>query len=222
VEERFHPEVFVLDDGFQHARLHRDLDIVLIDALDPFAGGELFPLGRLREPLEALGRADVFVITRSEPEREYRGIQAQLRHYNANAPIYRAVVSPHYWSGLPDAERLAPIELQNQPCAAFCALANPGSFWRTLSRLGYSPVFEWAFGDHHHYRPEELIQLAQRARSRGAAVLLCTEKDVMNLPANAAELVFPLRLYWMKIQMELEGGADLAARIGSLVHGLEK
>jgi 3-deoxy-D-manno-octulosonic-acid transferase len=217
VEDRFHPSVFLLDDGFQHARLHRDLDVVLIDALDPFAGGELFPVGRLREPMEALSRADTFVITRSEPERMYQGIQTQLRRYNSQAPIYRAGVVPHYWSGIPAAERLGPFELLNEGCAAFCGLANPGSFWRTLSRLGYSPTFQWAFSDHHHYRPEELSQLALRARNTGAAVLLCTEKDAMNLPANAVDLVHPLRLYWLKIEVELESGSELLAQIGTLI-----
>src|SRR5258708_4332151 len=72
VEARSHADVFLLDDGFQHRRLKRDVDIVLIDALDPFAGGALFPRGRLREPLPGLARADMFVITRAQPGRQYR------------------------------------------------------------------------------------------------------------------------------------------------------
>ncbi|HUS08798.1 MAG TPA: tetraacyldisaccharide 4'-kinase [Bryobacteraceae bacterium] len=216
VEERFQPTVFLLDDGFQHARLSRDLDLVLIDALDPFAGGALFPLGRLREPLPALARADAFVITRAEPGRAYEGIRTELRRYNAAAPIYRARVVPHYWSSIPGGDRLDPSALQDRRCAAFCGLANPGSFWRTLTRLGYLPSFQWVFGDHHQYRPVELTQLAVRAKQSGASVLLCTEKDAMNLPRNAAQLIEPLLLYWLKIGLEVEDHHGFKAQIGTI------
>jgi len=74
VEEKFRPDVMILDDGFQHWRLSRDLDFILVDALDPFGGGQVFPLGRLREPLEALSRANVFVITRTEQGAVMRGL----------------------------------------------------------------------------------------------------------------------------------------------------
>jgi len=132
VEEKFAPDVFILDDGFQHLRLRRDLDIVLIDALNPFSGGEVFPLGGLREPLSALARADAFVITRSSPEREYRGIRNRLRTLNASAPVFRASVAPLYWIN----ERTrAPGHPPEGPVAAFCGLANPASFWQSLRTI---------------------------------------------------------------------------------------
>src|SRR5262249_40282952 len=82
LEEQFGVDVLLLDDGMQHVRLARALDIVLIDALDPFAGGELFPVGRLREPLSGLARADVFVITRSEFSGLTAAVERTLRHHN--------------------------------------------------------------------------------------------------------------------------------------------
>ena len=89
LRERFAVDILLLDDGFQHRRLHRDLDIVLIDAMSPFGNGELMPLGRLREPLEALARAGVLVITRTERSRIVPAIERKLRQYHPTAPIFR-------------------------------------------------------------------------------------------------------------------------------------
>ena len=100
LESRFHAEVILLDDGFQHWRLERQLDIVLIDSLDPFSGDALFPMGRLREPLAALERADVFLITRAEPGRPLDGIATRLRRYNSRAPIFRSRLVPLEWVDL--------------------------------------------------------------------------------------------------------------------------
>src|SRR5258706_6781790 len=196
VEEKLAPDVFILDDGFQHRRLQRDWDIVLIDALNPFDGGAVFPLGGLREPLSSLARADAFVITRSKPGREYRGIQNQLRALNEAAPIFRASVAPLYWIN----ERTrAPGHPPEGAVAAFCGLANPASFWQTLKTIGIDPAFTWAFDDHHSYKWKEMERLAAQARIHGANVLLTTEKDPMNLPAHAPDalmraLVDPSRL----------------------------
>ena len=100
LEKKLHPQIILLDDGFQHWRLERDVDLVLIDALDPFSGGALFPLGRLREPLSALARADAFVITRVEPGSPIAGITARLRQYNKSAAVLCSRVGPRRWIDL--------------------------------------------------------------------------------------------------------------------------
>ena len=210
VEEKFHPDVFVLDDGFQHNRLRRNLDIVLIDALNPFAGGEVFPLGYLREPMEGLRRADVFVITRAQPGRQYSGIRAELRKVNPAAPVFLASVIPQAWQS---------AEPAMGPVAAFCGLGNPDTFWQTLHEQGFNPVFTWTFGDHHRYRPRELQRLAYQAKVRGLNALLTTEKDAMNLPPNAQELVAPLEIYWLKIGTVVEEEAALLALIWAACAG---
>jgi 3-deoxy-D-manno-octulosonic-acid transferase len=214
LEEMHHPGVFLLDDGFQHWRLARDLDIVLIDALNPFAGGAVFPLGGLREPLSALGRADAFVITRTVDEREYRGIRNQLRAVNQRAPIFRAQVEPLYWV---NARTHRPGHPPEGPLAAFCGLANPASFWGTLKGLRIEPVFTWAFDDHHGYQWTELQRLAQQARMQSASVLLTTEKDVANLPERAAEILLDalVELYWLKIGIQVDDEAGLLRLIES-------
>ncbi len=205
VEQRFHPDVLILDDGYQHWRLGRALDIVLVDALDPFGGGDVFPLGRLREPPGALARADVFVITRAEPERTYKGIEAVLRAHNFRAPIFLARVTPECWVDAESGEQFGTASLPFSRVGAFCGLANPASFWRTLAGLGYSPVARWDLGDHHRYRPVELKRLRAVARRAGAQALVTTEKDLMNLCDNFAELIAPLRLCWLKIGVEVDG-----------------
>ena len=204
VEQRFHPGVLILDDGFQHWRLQRDVDIVLVDGLDPLAGGYVFPLGRLRETPEALGRADALVITRAEASRSYRGVEQALRLHNPGAPIFRARVSPECWVELESGRQLPPEGLPFSRLAAFCGLASPASFWRTLGSLGYQPARRWGFGDHHRYRPAELSRLGAAARQLGVDALLTTEKDAMNLCEQAASLIAPIRLYWLKIGIEVE------------------
>jgi tetraacyldisaccharide 4'-kinase len=205
IEERYRPDVFLLDDGFQHWRLGRKLDIVVMDGLDPFAGGGPLPLGRLREPPEALARADAVVISRA-PAGE--GIEREIRRCTA-APVFRSRVVAEAWLDAATGERWSAAELRFARAGAFCGLGNPASFWRTLAELGCRPVFRAAFPDHHAYRIEELRELA----ARGAEALLTTEKDCRNLPEGWQEAVAPLRLLWLKIGVEVEGGEELLALV---------
>ena len=209
LEDRFQPGVILLDDAFQHWRLYRDVDIVLIDGLYPFGGEAMFPLGRLREPLEVLERADVFLITRAEKDRPLDGIEARLRKYNARAPVFRSRVEPLEWIEPESGQSLEASSVGAMKVAAFCGLANPSSFWLTLSGLGCRPSIKWTFGDHHHYRPQQLRHLARQAEAAGVTTLVTTEKDSANLPSEAAELVAPLHLMWLRIGMVVEREEEL-------------
>jgi tetraacyldisaccharide 4'-kinase len=190
MERELNPDVFLLDDGFQHFRLRRDQDIVLIDALDPLGGG-IFPLGRLREPLKALGRAEVVVITRAE--NRHVGIERLIRRYNPRARIFRAKV-------------VAQGEIPEGPVAAFCGLGQPRTFWRTLETLGITASPRLVFRDHHRYTAGDLEEIARQAADAGARALVTTEKDLMNLPAG---LALPLRIYCLRIGIEIENEAEL-------------
>ncbi len=214
LEEKYQPDVFLLDDGFQHARLERDLDLVVIDALYPFAGGAVFPLGNLREPMSALGRAGAFVIMRAAHGRPYEGVRRQLRKWNAHAPIFKARVEPRDWVNYGTRQ---PEQLPDGPVTAFCGLANPSSFWGSLRSLGVPPVFHWAFGDHHHYTCEEVERLAAQARMHGSSVLLTTEKDAMNLHDSAPRVLehSGVSLYWLKIGVQVENEDQLLDLIES-------
>ncbi len=203
LEEKYQPGVFLLDDGFQHARLHRDLDLVVVDALNPFAGCEAFPLGALREPMSALARAGAFVIMRTAPERAYEGIRRQLRSWNPDAPIFHARLEPRGWVNYCTRKTEQPA---HGPVAAFCGLANPASFWGTLRSLCLPPVFHWAFRDHHQYTSEQVERLAAQTQMHGSNVLLTTEKDAMNLPEGAPGVLSRagVTLYWLKIGVHIE------------------
>ncbi|MGD0135627.1 MAG: tetraacyldisaccharide 4'-kinase, partial [Bryobacteraceae bacterium] len=207
LEERYRPDLFLLDDGFQHTRLRRDLDLVVLDALNPFGGGAVFPMGNLREPLSALSRAGAFVIMRAAPERDYAGILRQLRALNPRAPIFRARLEYRHWVDYRTRQpRHSLGALLDAPVAAFCGLANPASFWGTLRSLQLPPVFHWAFDDHHHYSCAQVERLAAQAKMHGSNVLLTTEKDAMNLPDSTVSILdhAGIEVYWLKIGVHLE------------------
>jgi tetraacyldisaccharide 4'-kinase len=202
--ERFAPGVFLLDDGFQHVRLKRDLDIVLIDALDPFGGGAVFPLGRLREPVRNLARADAVIITRSQFSDLAPAIENAVRRVNPRVPVFRAGIEPEAWV---DAVTGAIHPLAQPPFAAaggFCGLGNPQSFRRTLERLRVPPAAWFEFDDHHRFRPRELRSMAHQAGAAGATALVTTEKDVVNLCADFREAIAPIEVYWLKVRMTVD------------------
>ena len=213
MEQHFSPGVFLLDDGFQHRKLARQHDIVLIDGLNPFGGG-VFPLGRSREPAEGLERATAIVVSRAEPGQHNTGLERQLRQYNRTAPIFRCRVVPREWVDV-HSTLAAPVTQPGfKKVAAFCGLGNPRSFWSTLEELQLDLVFHWAFGDHHSYSPTELQRVLAQAHTCGAEALVTTEKDALNLCDGASEIVSPLKLYWLKIGIEIEREEELLRQIG--------
>src|SRR6185369_6039146 len=186
LQQRFEVEHFILDDGFQHWRLDRQVDIVLVDALDPF------PMDRLREPLSALARADIFVITRSVGSRP--GIERELRKRNSSAPIFYSRIQPECWVEGATGQRLDLLDPSLRSAAAFCGLANPGSFWTSLKSLGIEPAERIAFPDHTRYDHDTIGRMLN-----WYGALLTTEKDWINTGDSAAE-----RVYWLKIRIEID------------------
>jgi 3-deoxy-D-manno-octulosonic-acid transferase len=216
LESQLHPDVFLLDDGFQHLRLKRDVDIVLVDANEPNAGG-LFPLGRRREPIENLSRATIVVLTHTARGRSYAGVEQALRRYNPSAPVFHSRVTPVVWMALESSATRAASEPGFRRVAAFCGLGSPRGFFQTLRELGrelgFEIVFQWTFGDHHRYRARELERLARRAAAAGAEALVTTEKDAMNLSAGAAAAIAPLKLHWLRIAVEIDNEEELLRRV---------
>jgi tetraacyldisaccharide 4'-kinase len=201
-----------LDDGFQHRQLARDFDLVLIDAMRPFGGGYLLPLGRLREPLNGLARARAFLITRSDEAPNTRAIERMLRRYNKGAPVYRARTIPARWIDAVGNEH-EPEGFRGARTLAFCGIGNPHAFWKTLARLGIQPAACVAYDDHHVYSPFEVRRLAQHARDLGVRILLTTAKDVVNLPADYLAIVDELQIWQLEIRTEIEGEEELVRLI---------
>ena len=167
---------FVLDDGFQHLELARDVDIVLIDATLPFGGGHLLPAGRLREPRTSLSRADMIVITRS---RHAPAIEAAIRR-DSDAPIYYARPAFDSVRGV-QGERLNADDARKRKLFAFCGIGNPGPFVADLRDWGFQIAGHRFFPDHHQYSQRDGEEIERAAKDAGATGLICTEKDVFNL-----------------------------------------
>lgn len=176
-------EVLVLDDGFQHRRLARDLDIVLIDATEPWGHGYLFPRGLLRESLEALGRADLIVLTRCDQIGPAE--RGRLREDVARiAPRVPLIEARHRPLELVNGEKArAPLAwLRGRPVAAFCGIGNPDAFRRTLLDLGTALHAVRNFPDHHAYPRADVADLeAWASRLPRDAVVLTTQKDLAKL-----------------------------------------
>ena len=213
--ERLHPDVFLLDDGFQHVRLKRDEDIVLIDSLDPLAGG-VFPLGRLREPFANIARATAIIVTRVEAGGSIAAIENLIRRYNRSAPIFRCRMVPREWIRYGETPATPRHPFNPHPftkVGAFCGLGSPHSFWRTLDILGLEVAFRRAFRDHHPYSPSDLSRLVVEASAQGVDALVTTEKDQMNLGVEASALFQTCPLYWLRIGVEIDREEELLRRV---------
>ncbi len=187
-----HPEVdlIILDDGFQHRRLHRDLDLVLIDATRPFGGGRCLPAGWLREPWLDLERADAILITRADQvsretlEQLERFLRERFRAHWVG--VARQVVEGLRERGGDRACESIETPVRGRDheverVGAFCAIGNPDAFFASLAPLGYEVIWKKRYRDHFRYRNADLVELRTVARERGVALLLTTEKDGVKL-----------------------------------------
>lgn len=176
--ERLGIECFVLDDGFQHLQLARDVDVVLIDATSPFGGGKLLPAGGLREPLSALARADVIVITRSE---HAPAIEATVQRHS-QAPIFYAQTQ---LDQVRVAENTAvpgaPAQWLGRKVFAFCAIGNSEAFFEDVRHWGMELAGRRKFPDHHRYTSGDATRIENEACAADAEALVCTQKDIYNL-----------------------------------------
>jgi tetraacyldisaccharide 4'-kinase len=195
-------EVFVLDDGFQHLQLARDLDIVTIDATNPWSGGRSLPAGRLREPRTGLARAGCVVITRAEQVEHTAAIKNTVQQLTNTIPIFlsRMMTSGVRALGKQNVDKTS---LLTQPVAAFCGVGNPESFFNGVRREGFETMLTKSFSDHHRYTQEDVAGLVHDAKVNGAAALLTTAKDAIKL-ANF-DLGFPCYVLDIEISVDDDG-----------------
>ena len=173
--KHLHTNCFVLDDGFQHLRLARDLDIVTIDATNPWGGGRLLPEGRLREPLTGLRRADCIVLTRVDQVDDISSIEQELRQL-ISCPIFTSRMKTRRVTPLNE-----PSAKVANPVGAFCGIGNPDSFFTHLRREGYEPIFKKPLRDHQAYSQQLIDSIINEAEQSGARSLLTTAKDAVKL-----------------------------------------
>jgi tetraacyldisaccharide 4'-kinase len=206
--EELESEVLLLDDGFQHRRLARDLDVVLIDATAPWGHGYLLPRGLLREPPSSLRRADVLVLTRCEqtPAEQRERLRQTLNRIVPHVPL---VETTHRAMGLSNSEgeNTSLDLLREVPVAAFCGLGNPEAFRRSLLDLGARLEDFRVYPDHHAYdRPdvEELNRWA--ARLPAGAAIVTTQKDAVKLRLSR---LGDRPLWWLRIRLRIESCQDV-------------
>jgi len=195
--EQFGTHVLILDDGFQHHALQRDLDIVLIDASNPFGPETLFPRGILREPLRALRRASAIVLTRVEMATEtLPTLCRQIRLWNSQQPIYRMATVVEALHQQDTHRMLEPTALHQRRGVAFVGIGNPQAFVNTLTQLGAEVVTLFVFPDHHPYTQEDWQTMVATANKQGAAYLITTEKDAVRLAPSwhASVPLYTLRI----------------------------
>ena len=206
---QFAVDTFVLDDGFQHLRLHRDLDIVTVDATNPWAGGFLLPFGRLREPPSSLRRAGCIILTRTEQVENSEPILKVIADVSAERPVFVSRMQVSRFSAM-DA---SPPEFPENPVAAFCAVGNPESFFKQLQNEGCELVLKRTFPDHHRYKEREVRMLVEEARLGGARSLVTTEKDAVKLKAFR----FDLPCYVLEIEIAITHEQELLQIVRSVL-----
>lgn len=196
--------LFLLDDGFQHFRLYRDMDIVLIDAEDPFGSNRLLPFGRLREPLPALERAQIIVITKSGMKMDGRGPGIEqtinkVREYNTRAHLFIADHLPVSVADRDSNEHPVSI-LSGKKVFGFCGIGNPASFSKTLRDTGAAVTGFRHFRDHHRYTKADLTLLAQEAAALQCEWIVTTEKDIIKIE----HLDLPENILIIKIEFSID------------------
>jgi tetraacyldisaccharide 4'-kinase len=190
------PDLFILDDGFQHWSLFRDKDILLIDSTNPFGNRRLPPLGSMREPLCAINRADIIVITKTDEVRGHKSkvknLVEEIKNYNSTAPIFFARHRPLKFT-TPTGDIMSAELIKDKRSFGFCGIGNPQSFRETLLSANIRLTGLKTFRDHYRYNQGDIQLITRDAEKSGAGWIVTTEKDIMrlkgfNLPENMVSL----------------------------------
>ncbi len=200
---RFRSQIILLDDGLQHLRLHRDANIILVDAKNPFGNNHLLPYGILREPLSAFNRASLVVLTHCNQvsERALEDIKDKIREQNDEVVILESVHEPEYYMDICSAKQVALKDIKG-PVACFSALGSPETFENTLEGLGLELKQKWRFADHQFYTEEHLRTFEQ---TRGDLPLITTFKDFVKFPDNWRDIL-KKDVYILSINLKIRGG----------------
>ena len=218
-EARLAPDVFILDDGFQHWCLGRDLDIVAIDASNPFGNGHVLPRGILREPRSALARADLFILTKADlGTMNVAAIREVLREVNPACPVVETVHVPAAVTDVFAGTRHSDLVLIKDRVAAVCALGAPGSFEALLAREGVCVEGFFSFDDHHGYTLEDVRKITGFCRAKKLNKVVTTHKDAVKI-RHFEEAFQGISLLVLEIEIKVIYGQDeLFSRINSLGH----
>ncbi len=213
----YSPDVLLLDDGFQHWRLFRDLDIVVVDSTNPFGNGHLIPRGILRERIEALERADIFVLTKTDGGQSHLPIlREKLSRLNPQAPIAESIHAPVELIDLKTEKRLSLSFLKGKRITAFCGIGDPKSFERILKQFNIQLENFRIFPDHHRYSAEDIGTLSEDGQKHDG-IFVTTQKDAIKLKKFQSQW---REHAWFSLVIEIRfthGKDDLLKRITHLL-----
>jgi len=217
--DKFKAEVIILDDGYQHWQLYRDLDVVLVDTLNMFGNGCILPRGTLREPLCNLSRAGLFLLTKCDQSSPIsRATLCDTLHkYAPAAPIVESIHKPCDYIEIADwykndMSKALPLEaLRGKHVMVFSAIGNPSSFEQTMTAEGLNIVEAIRYPDHHDYGMVEMQYIMERAISRGVKALVTTGKDAVKIPTEFIYLHRDVPLYILDMEIQITSGEEAFA-----------
>jgi tetraacyldisaccharide 4'-kinase len=200
-------QVLIMDDGFQHRRLYRDIDIVTIDAMQPFGYGKILPAGLLREPVSSLERAQAAIITRCDlvSRNDITEIVSTINRINHDLIIAQTVHSPI--CVISDSKQIPLDELKGRKIFVFCGIANPDAFFATAGMLGANIAGSKVYNDHYNYTADDAEEIFRDAAKSGAEIILTTEKDFKKV-LQPVSGVNSLVLAYLAVRMQFVEGQD--------------
>jgi tetraacyldisaccharide 4'-kinase len=226
--DKYTAKVLIMDDGFQHRRLARDLDIVTIDATQPFGYGKLLPAGLLREPVSSLDRARAVVITRCNQvsEAKLSELEQKLQAIDPDIIIAKSIHAPAYVKSR-DNKEIGIECLKSKHVFAFCGIGNPDAFFYTIKDIGAELVGSKAYDDHYHYTDACLEDISEQAKKSGADIILTTQKDwtkfisnfksqISNEKSQISDFKSPLPFAYLAIEIKFLAGED---KLTALIRG---
>ncbi len=211
--DKYAAKILIMDDGFQHRRLARDLDIAAIDATQPFGYGKLLPAGLLREPVSSLKRAGALVITRCDQiaDAELDELERKLRTTRSDMIIARSIHAPVYAKSM-DNKEISIEQLKGKKVFAFCGIGNPDAFLNTIKDIGAELAGSKVYDDHYHYTNACLADISERAGELGVDLILTTQKDwtkvISNFKSQISDFKSPLPFAYLAIEIKFLTGED--------------
>ena len=214
--EKLNAEVIIMDDGYQHWHLERDLDVVLVDTLNMFGNGCVLPRGMLREPLENLDRGDLFLLTKTDQSSVLSRMQLRktIEKYNAKAPVVESVHHPKNFVEIADwykgitQNHMDLSVLEGKDVMVFSAIGNPSSFEQTLSSIGLNIKEAVRYPDHHDYGMLEMQYISERASSQNAVAMITTSKDAVKIPTEFIYSAREIPLYILNMDIQVTEGFE--------------
>jgi tetraacyldisaccharide 4'-kinase len=196
--DNFRCDVLLLDDGFQHLKLERDADLIVIDSTNPWGNGRLLPAGPLRESLKCLRRADALILSRVDHANDIEELKARVKQYS-DAPVFTSFHRPVEWISLETHDRFSPDFMEGKRILGFAGIGNPESFQETLSMLNATIADFMTYRDHHWYTDKDMLRISSTAEKLKAEAIVTTEKDSVRIPTHYKNKI---PMYYLKIELE--------------------